>query len=240
MPWHERVLHLLWRDLRIGAREGRGLSFRPLLLDGPPGVGKTHLALRLAELARVPHAYVDVATASEGFLLSGAQRTWSSAAPGRPVSTILDTRVGNPLVFVDEVEKGGVHHSTKGVPTSAHLSLLSLLEPASARVWECPYFSTTLDMSHVNWMLAANDARRLPAPLASRLRIVPVRAPTRPELLAFAAREVRRRGLDEDALEGIERVLALYPDGDGRLNLRTVLRLVEDLARLAQTTEVVH
>jgi hypothetical protein len=139
MPWHGQLIEILWRDMRQGARDGEGLRFRPTLMDGAPGVGKTHLALRLAELARVPFAYVDVATSSEGFTLSGTQRTWSSAAPGRPVETILDSQVGNPLIFVDEVEKGGTHYSqTYGTATSAHQALLSLVEPASARVWVCP------------------------------------------------------------------------------------------------------
>lgn len=145
MPWHAPALEILWRDLRRGAREGWGLSFRPLLLTGGPGLGKTHLALRLADLARVPYAYVDVATSPEGFNLSGAQRTWSSASPGRPVATILESRVGNPVLFVDELDKERAVYDTKGRATSAHLALLSLLEPASAKIWACPYFQTTFD-----------------------------------------------------------------------------------------------
>lgn len=168
MPWHARALEVLWRDMRQGARAGQGLRFRPILLDGSPGVGKTHLALRLAELARVPHAYVDVATSSDGFTLAGAQRTWGSANPGRPVSLILETRVGNPIVFVDEAEKGGTHHSYKGgTPTSAHLSLLSLLEPASARVWSCPILRSRV--SDGPDQLGARVQRRPPAARASGL-----------------------------------------------------------------------
>jgi hypothetical protein len=241
MPWHGHVLEILWRDLRQAAGDGLGLRFRPLLLNGAPGVGKTHLAMRLAELAAVPFVYVDVATSSEGWSLSGSQRTWGNSTPGRPVSTILESRVANVLVLVDEVEKGGVHQSHKGgVSTSAHHALLSLLEPASARVWGCPYFGTTFDMSHVNWLLASNDAHHLPAPLRSRLRIVAARGPTRAELLAFAARELAWRGLDDGAVSAVERLVHAYPEGDERLSVRWVLRLIEDLALIGLTTEVQH
>jgi len=240
MPWHAKALEILWRDLRRGAGEGWGLWFRPLMLDGAPGVGKTRLALRLAELAAVPYAYVDVATSPEGFNLSGAQRTWSSASPGRPVATILESRVGNPILFVDELDKGQAVYDTKGRATSAHLALLSLLEPASAKTWTCPFFQTTFDMSHANWILAGNDARQLSAPLRSRLRVVPVRGPTYQELLSFAARELARRGLDEGALDTVERLIRAYPEDDERLNLRSVIRIIEDLTAIAETVEVRH
>ena len=95
-------------------------------------------------------------------------------------------------------------------------------------------------MDRINWILASNDVRLLPAPLASRLRIVPVRGPTRAEMLAFAAREIARRGLDEEAVETVAALVGLYPEGDERLNLRTVVRLIEDLAALADMTEVRH
>lgn len=241
MPWHGQILEVLWRDLRQGAADGQGLRFRPLLLDGAPGLGKTHLAMRLAELAAVPFVYVDVAASSEGYSLSGSQRTWGNSTPGRPVTAILESRAANVLVLVDEIEKAAVHQSHKGgVTTSAHHALLSLLEPASARVWCCPYYGTTFDMSHVNWLLASNDARMLPSPLRSRLRIVAVRGPTRAELLALAGREITRRGLDDGALSTVEALVHAYPEGDERLSVRWMMRLIENLDLIGQTTEVQH
>ena len=95
-------------------------------------------------------------------------------------------------------------------------------------------------MDRICWLVAANDTRSLPPPLRSRLRIVAVRGPTRGELLAFAARELARRGLNEDALDAVERLIRAYPEDDQRLNLRTVIRILDDLAAIADTTEVQH
>lgn len=92
----------------------------------------------------------------------------------------------------------------------------------------------------MNWLLAANDVRQLPPPLRSRLRVVAVRGPTHAELMAFAGRELARRGVDEGALDTVERLIRAYPQNDERLNLRTVIRIVDDLATLAETTEVQH
>ncbi|MFN3955736.1 MAG: AAA family ATPase [Pararhodobacter sp.] len=234
LPWMGAAIEPLWRDMRISARQGRGLHFRPILLDGPPGIGKSHLAQRLAALAALPWTSIDLGSTTEGFPIAGAERTWGSAMPGRPVRTILTHRIANPIVFVDELDKAGVAYSSSGASTSAHNALLSLVEPGTAQRWPCPYFGLRFDMRHVNWILAANAIAPLPAPLRSRLRIVSVRGPNRAEMITFAARSLRQRGLPEDALVVLERLILTFPEGDPRLDLRRVLRMIEDIDQRSQ------
>jgi hypothetical protein len=38
----------------------------------------------------------------------------------------------------------------------------------------------------------------------------------------------------------VERLIRAYPEDDQRLNLRTVIRILDDLAAIADTTEVQH
>ena len=76
--------------------------------------------------------------------------------------------------------------------------------------------------------------------MRSRLRIVVARGPTHKELLAFAARELARRGLDEGALDTMERLVRAYPEGDERLNLRTLICILDDLAAITLSAEVRH
>jgi ATP-dependent Lon protease len=52
------------------------------------------------------------------FGVVGAQRGWGSAFPGKPVQTIMQHLVGNPVLVVDEVEKAGAATSTSGLRTS--------------------------------------------------------------------------------------------------------------------------
>jgi hypothetical protein len=148
LPWMGAAIEPIWRDMRAAAREGMGLHVRPILLDGPPGIGKSHLAQRLAVQAAAPWISVDLGSTSEGFPIAGAERTWGTAMPGRPVRTILAYRVANPIVFVDELDKAATAHSSRGTPTSAHSALLSLLEPGTAQRWPCPYYGLRFDMSH--------------------------------------------------------------------------------------------
>ena len=180
---------------------------------------------------------LDAAAAGDGFSLAGAQRTWGSAAPGRPVATILDTGCGNPTVFVDEIDKAALATGTRGTVSSALHALLGLLEPVSARRWMCPYYGLSFDMSHVTWVLAANGLGPIPAALLSRCRVVPLEPLSRAQLLGAAARELERRDLSPDILADVERVLHIIPDGHEQLNLRTLIRIVDAVSDIDRRPE---
>ena len=62
-PNFTEVLDFVWkRALLAGIVAGAEFRLPPLLLDGPPGCGKTAFAERLAQWLRVPIARVDMSS----------------------------------------------------------------------------------------------------------------------------------------------------------------------------------
>lgn len=40
--------------------------------------------------------------------------------------------------------------------------LKSMLEPATARAWTCPYYQVPFDLSRVSWIMTANSIAGVP------------------------------------------------------------------------------
>jgi hypothetical protein len=228
MPWMAPATETAWYALRRSAqRRDPGLRLPPLLLNGPAGIGKSVWARRLAEMCAVPSCVIEVGSGSANFRVSGLERGWSSAAPGRPLETILQTRIANPIIIVDEVCKMQSVTSEKGQAYSMADSMLALLEPATNKAWECPCFRIKFDMSHISWVLTANNAERVPLPLLNRCTIIDLPPVCLQDLCTFARAETARRGLSEASTEAI--VLALcHPVARTKyLSLRSVIRMIE-------------
>lgn len=230
-PWMGPATEAVWHGMRRSVREGDiGLRLPPLLLDGPPGIGKSAWARSLAGLIRVPNMVYEATVENASFGLVGAQRNWGNSNPGRLLNTILTTRVGNPVVVIDEVEKSGRAESNKGQAYSLSDALLPLLEPLSAASWSCPYFEIRFDMSYVIWVMTSNNAFILSEPLLSRCPPIRLQGITTAELVGFARREGQRRALDEVSIEAV--VEAIERHGHFNLSLRTVVRMIGRAAQL--------
>lgn len=157
--------------LRHVAAGGRGFALSPVILAGPPGIGKSHFARTIAAILGNPVRMIDVGGGSAGFRIAGTEKGWANEQPGIPVETILATRVANPIIVVDEVDKAGTVYGTKGGSTSITTSLLQMLEPGTARAFECPFYRVPFDMSRVVWIMTANDVETIPEPLRDRSRL---------------------------------------------------------------------
>lgn len=239
-PWMGPATEAVWHAMRRSVKAGDpGLRLPPLLLDGPPGIGKSAWARHLGDVIGVPTTGYEATIENASFGLVGNQRSWGSSSPGRLINTILTRRVGNPVIVVDEVEKSGQARTTKGQSFSLTDALLPLLELMSASNWSCPYFEVTFDMSYVIWVLTSNDYRRLPEPLLSRCPPIRLSAISRDNLIGFAQREGTRRGLMQSTIEVITDLL-LRPECPSEISLRSVLRMLERGKSLEARGPVIH
>ena len=172
MPWMAPVTEAAWRALRRSAREGTPVRFGPMILAGPRGVGKTAWARRLAGRLDLPACMIDASKGLASFSLVGTEKGGATQQPGRPIETMIEARMANPVVIVDEVCKASSPRTTRGTSAAFLPVLLGLLEPESSRVWDCPFFRVTIDMSHLSWVMTANTLGTLPEPLVSRCRVL--------------------------------------------------------------------
>ncbi len=227
MPWMSPATDLVWHAMRRSVREGwPGLRVPPILLDGPPGIGKSHWARLLGDAIAAPTMVIEATGENASFGVVGSQRGWGGSCPGRVIETIIQNRIANPVVVVDEIEKAGTPTSTKGLTFGLPEALLPLLEPMTARRWSCPYFQVRFDMGWVMWVLTCNNHRLLPEPLLSRCPPLMMRNPSFAELVDFVRREGLRRKLSDIAIAALIEALE-HPFWRGRPpSLRIVIRML--------------
>ena len=145
--------------------------FPPLFLVGPPGVGKTVLAERIAEMFNTSFTRVDMAASSHGARLAGSSANWGNTRPGLPFALLTFGPHAAPVILCDELNLS----PSPTQHTHPLAALYTLWEPhAAKRFTDVSVPQLTLDASHVLWIATGNTTRGIPEPLLSRLTVLPV------------------------------------------------------------------
>jgi hypothetical protein len=246
MPNGRPVLDLVLRELALlTLGPARPLTLPPLLLVGPPGAGKTRLARRLAAALGLGFAWQSAAASSDTRELSGTARGWSSAHPAWPVEQLVRLRTANPLLLIDEIDKASGDRRNG----SFFDGMLAHLERDTARQHMDPCVGGPVDLSHISWVLTANEMTGLPAPLRSRLHVVTMEPPAPgalPVLLGAMRQDLATelelpdpRLLPEPSAMEID---VLTEDFDRHRDARRIKRMLRSLLALSAlgTAEALH
>lgn len=181
-PNFAELVDLLRDHFALSALGDCRLSWPPVLLVGPAGIGKTEAARWLSERLALPFRVLDMASVQSSSTLAGSETFWSNSEPGQVFELLAYQPKANPVLVLDELDK--VDQDMRYDPMGP---LYSLLEPRSAQSFtDQSIRDFSVDASHVNWIATANSVEPIPAPIRSRLTVLQVSAPTAGQLECIA------------------------------------------------------
>lgn len=155
----ERIIEFL----AVGALKGETRG-QIMLFVGPPGVGKTSIGKSIAKALNRPFYRLSLGGIDDVAEIKGHRKTYIGAMPGKLISALRETKVMNPVIMLDEIDKLG--KSYRGDPDSA---LLETLDPEQNKNFMDMYLDEKLDLSQCLFICTANSTDTLSAPLLDRM-----------------------------------------------------------------------
>ncbi len=174
-----------------------------LLFVGLQGIGKTTLARSIAEALGREFIRVSLGAIGSTYEIRGMSKAFPEAEPGQIVKAMIKSKVRNPVILLDEIDKAS---GQEGLRTDIMSALLEILDPEQNKTFRDHYVDYPMNLSDIMFICSANNTGTISTPLMDRLEVIKMPAYTDNEKITIGRQYLlpevlKRSGLKPDELE---------------------------------------
>ena len=181
------LIDIYVRAAELSLLTGTSLQVMPVVVNGPPGCGKTYAVDKIAKALGTSVKRIDMNTQSDSGMLFGHEQSWRGSKQGLITRALCEAETANVLLFLDEIDK----LQATGTHEDPYHTLLTLLEPENSRNAHDNYLCLDFNLSHALIICTANDLTHLSAPILDRLLIIEIGQPDEAQRLIVARTMLR-------------------------------------------------
>lgn len=203
-----------------------------LCLIGPPGVGKSSVAVSIARALGRKFVRVSLGGVRDEADIRGHRKTYVGAMPGRVISALIQAKSENPVILLDEIDK--LTANAQGDPAAA---LLEVLDIEQNKAFRDHYIEIPVDLSDCIFIATANQADTIPHALYDRMEIIHLPSYTSNEKVSIfehhlLPKQLKRHGLTRHNIKmnenAVRELIEYYTKEAG---VRTLERQTASLCR---------
>ncbi|MDQ7783111.1 MAG: S16 family serine protease, partial [Desulfomonilaceae bacterium] len=225
--------NLIWRyrHFNEGDANHRRKDGSSFLFVGPPGVGKTSLAISIAKNLGIPYHKFSLGGMRDEADLRGHGFTYEGSKPGAIVQGLIKMGVTNGMFIMDEADK---------TEKFAIATLLEILDPEQNHLFHDKFTQSTvdIDLSNCHFILTANTLDTVPPPVVNRCEVVVLDRYSVDEKICIARTHLIDRVRERYSIT--EDHISIAPDSEADL-LRHIIKTytheagVRELERIIRT-----
>lgn len=149
-------------------------NHRYVLADGTVTHNTRLIKRGVAAALERPFHVINMGGLTDASVLTGHSSTYVGATYGRISEILISSKVNNPIIYLDELDKVQSDNRERG--SEVYKVLLSLLDEEQASEFHDAYFGgIKIDLSKVLWVVSMNTIETVDPILLDRLKIINIK-----------------------------------------------------------------